>query len=196
MSESREVKGEEQSGFRTPIKMTLRPVGIIKNRVEEPFLVAGDEGLEMRGEFDSTMDHVRELRQAISEIVIDERLVDILDGIEEYSHLVILYWAHKVPEEGRSLTRVHPMGRREIPEVGIFSTCSPARPNPVLMTVVRLSRRRGNVLEVAGVDAVDGSPVVDIKPYVKESYPKERVTVPDWMERLQNEVHGSGPGND
>jgi len=196
LSEDNNAHSEEQSGFRTPIKMTLRPVGIIKNRVEEPFLVAGDEGLEMRGEFDSTMDHVREVRQAISEIVIDERLVDILDGIEEYSHLVILYWAHKVPEEGRSLTRVHPMGRRDIPEVGIFSTCSPARPNPVLMTVVRLCGRRGNVLEVAGVDAVDLSPVVDIKPYVKESFPKERVRVPDWMERLQNEVHGSGPGND
>src|SRR5690606_1748912 len=111
--------------------------------------------------FNSTMDHVREMRQSISEIVIDERLVALLDGIEEYSHLMVLYWAHKVPEEGRSLTRVHPMGRSEIPEVGIFSTCSPARPNPVLTTVVRLSRRRENVLEVAGLDAVDGSPVID-----------------------------------
>jgi tRNA-Thr(GGU) m(6)t(6)A37 methyltransferase TsaA len=175
--------------------MTLLPVGIIKNRVEEPFLVAGDAGLEMRGEFDATMDHVREVRQAISEIVIDERLAGLLDGIEEYSHLLLLYWAHKVPEESRSLTRVHPMGRKDIPEVGIFSTCSPARPNPVLTTVVWLSRRRGNVLEVAGLDAVDGSPVVDIKPYVKDSYPQEGVRVPDWMEQLQNEVRGRGRGD-
>jgi tRNA-Thr(GGU) m(6)t(6)A37 methyltransferase TsaA len=195
LSEDNDARSEEQSDFRTPIKMTLQPVGIIKNRVEEPFLVAGDEGLEMRGKFDATMDHVREVRQAISEIVIDERLVDILDGIEEYSHLVVLYWAHKVPEEGRSLTRVHPMGRRDIPEVGIFSTCSPARPNPVLTTVVRLWGRKENVLEVAGLDAVDGSPVVDIKPYVKDSYPQEGVRVPDWMERLQNEVGGRGRGD-
>jgi tRNA-Thr(GGU) m(6)t(6)A37 methyltransferase TsaA len=195
LSESNDTRSEEKSGFRMPIKMTLLPVGIIKNRIEEPFLVAGDEGLEMRGEFDSTMDHVREVRQAISEIVIDERLVDILDGIEEYSHLVVLYWAHRVPEEGRSLTRVHPMGRRDITEVGIFSTCSPARPNPVLTTVVQLCGRRENVLEVAGLDAVDGSPVVDIKPYVKDSYPQEGVKVPDWMKRLQNEVSGRGRGD-
>ncbi|MDD3566749.1 MAG: tRNA (N6-threonylcarbamoyladenosine(37)-N6)-methyltransferase TrmO, partial [Methanothrix sp.] len=73
MSENRDVQSEEQPGLKTPVEMTLLPVGIIKNRVEEPFLVAGDAGLEMRGEFDATMDHVREVRQAISEIVIDER---------------------------------------------------------------------------------------------------------------------------
>ncbi len=188
MSEDNDAHSEEQSGFRAPITMMLLPVGIIKNRIEEPFLVAGDAGLEMRGEFDSTMNHVREVRQAISEIVIDETLAGILDGIEEYSHLVVLYWAHKVPEEGRSLTRVHPMGRRDIPQVGVFSTCSPARPNPVLTTVVRLCGRRENVLEVAGLDAVDGSPVVDIKPYVKDSHPQEGVRVPDWMEQLQKEM--------
>jgi tRNA-Thr(GGU) m(6)t(6)A37 methyltransferase TsaA len=188
LSESRDITGEEQSGFRVPIKMTLLPVGIIKNRIEEPFLVAGDAGLEMRGKLDATMEHVRETRQAISEIVIDETLADTLDGIEEYSHLVVLYWAHKVPEEGRSLVKVHPMGRSEIPSVGIFSTCSPARPNPVLTTVVRLCGRRENVLEVAGLDAVDGSPVVDIKPYVKDFYPQSGVRIPDWMEHLQNEV--------
>jgi len=188
LSENRDITGEGQSGFSAPIKMTLLPVGIIKNRIEEPFLVAGDAGLEMRGELDATMEHVRETRQAISEIVIDEGLAGILDGIEEYSHLVVLYWAHKVPEGGRSLVKVHPMGRSEIPEVGIFSTCSPARPNPVLTTVVLLCGRRENVLEVAGLDAVDGSPVVDIKPYVKDFYPQNGVRIPDWMEYLQNEV--------
>nr|WP_228369604.1 tRNA (N6-threonylcarbamoyladenosine(37)-N6)-methyltransferase TrmO [Methanothrix harundinacea] len=192
MREDDDLRDEEQTGFIKPTDMTLRPVGLIKNRIDELSLVAGGAGLEMRGELDATMEQVREVRQAISEIVIDETLTGILDGIEEYSHLVVLYWAHKVPEEGRSLVKVHPMGRKDIPEVGIFSTCSPARPNPVLTTVVRLCGLRGNVLEVAGLDAVDGSPVVDIKPYVKDSYPKDGVTVPDWMERLQNEVRGRG----
>lgn len=188
--------GNEGAEGKMPLCMTLLPVGIIKNRIEEPILVAGNVGLEIRGKFDATMDHAREVRQAISKIVIDEKLVDILDGIEEYSHLMVLYWAHKVPEEGRSLTKVHPMGRSEIPELGIFSTCSPARPNPVLTSVVRLCGRRGNVLEVAGLDAIDGSPVVDIKPYVKDSYPQEGVRVPDWMERLQKEVRGKRHGNE
>ena len=188
MSENNDICGEEQVERKTSLDMKLKPVGIIKNKIEEPFLVARDGDLEVRGKLDATMDHVREIRQEISEIVIDESLVDILDGIEEYSHLMVLYWAHKVPEQGRSLTKVHPMGRKDISLMGVFSTCSPARPNPVLTTIVQLCRRKENVLEVTGLDAVDGSPVIDIKPYVKDSYPQEGVTIPDWMEQLQNEV--------
>jgi len=83
---------------------------------------------------------------------------------------------------------VHPMGRADIPKTGIFSTCSPARPNPVLATVVRLHARRGNVLEVTGLDAVDGSPLIDIKPYVPSHYPQADVRVPAWMEELMKEI--------
>ena len=188
MSENEDRCDGEQTECKTLIDMRLKPVGIIKNNINEPFLVAVDGGLEMQGKLDPTMEQVREIRQLISEIVIDKSLVDILDGVEEYSHLIVLYWAHKVPEKSRSLTKVHPMGRKDIPSMGIFSTCSPARPNPVLTTVVRLCGRRENVLEVVGMDAVDGSPVVDIKPYVKSFYPQEGVKIPKWMEQLQNEV--------
>ena len=80
------------------------------------------------------------------------------------------------------------MGREDISKRGIFCTCSPARPNPVLMTVVRLKGRKGKVLEVLGLDAVDGSPVVDIKPYVKDFYPQASVCIPEWMQQLQEEV--------
>ncbi|HPE52295.1 MAG TPA: TrmO family methyltransferase, partial [Methanothrix soehngenii] len=68
------------------------------------------------------------------------------------------------------------------------------RPNPVLMTVVHLKGRKGNVLEVLGLDAVDGSPVIDIKPYVKDFFPQEDVHIPEWMQRLQEEVNkGKSP---
>ncbi len=168
--------------------MTLQPVGVIHNTVQEPFLVAGRDGIAMREGHDASMSHVRSTREAISEIVVDEDRIGVLDGVEEYSHLMVFYWGHKVPEESRSLTHVHPMGRTDIPKVGIYATCSPARPNPVLMTVVRLHARRGNVLEVAGLDAVDGSPVVDIKPYVPAQFPGGEVRVPAWMDRLMREV--------
>jgi len=168
--------------------IVLRPVGIIENKIERPFLVAGGNGLKMQGDLEDALRKTDETPEEISNIIIDEGLSGILEGIEEYSHLIILYWAHKVPEEGRSLTRVHPMGREDIPEKGIFCTCSPARPNPVLMTVVRLKGRRGNVLEVFGLDAVDGSPVVDIKPYVKEVFPQEGLRIPEWMQQLQENV--------
>lgn len=79
------------------------------------------------------------------------------------------------------------MGRECFSKVGIFATCSPARPNPILMTVVRLHGIRGNVLEVTGLDAVDGSPVVDIKPYVRNFYPEDKISIPEWMQQIHKE---------
>ncbi len=168
--------------------IVLRPVGVIKNRIDKPFLVADGNGLKIDGDLEDALEKIDETLEEVSNIIIDESLADILEGIEEYSHLIILYWAHKVPEDGRSLAKVHPMGREDITEKGIFCTCSPARPNPVLMTVVRLKGRKANVLEVFGLDAVDGSPVIDIKPYVKDFYPQEGVRIPVWMQQLQDEV--------
>ncbi len=82
------------------------------------------------------------------------------------------------------------MGRNEFPLVGIFSTCSPARPNPVLMSVVRLCGRQDNILQVMCLDAIDGSPVIDIKPYVKNWHSQEEVRTPDWMQRIMKEFDG------
>ncbi len=174
--------------------IVLRPVGIIKNRIEKPFLVVSGDGLKMQGDLEKALGKIDEMPEEVSIIIIDDGLAGILDGVEEYSHLIILYWAHKVPVEGRSLTKVHPMGREDIPEKGIFCTCSPARPNPVLMTVVRLKGRRGNMLEVFGLDAVYGSPVVDIKPYVKDIFPQEGVRIPEWMQQLQEDVSKAKSG--
>lgn len=168
--------------------MILRPVGFIRNTVQEPFLVAGRDGISMREGPDASRTHIRRVKEAISEIVVDENRIGLLDGIEEYSHITVLYWGHLVPEESRAVDRVHPMGRTDIPRTGVFSTCSPARPNPVLSTVVRLHARCGNILEVAGLDAVDGSPLIDIKPYVPAQYPQTDVRVPAWMDGLMNEI--------
>ncbi len=110
-----------------------------------------------------------------------------MDGIEDFSHVMVLYWAHCIPPESRSLTKIHPMGRKEFPLMGIFATCSPARPNPVLATVVQLLERNGNVLKVKGLDAVDGSPVIDIKPFAPGFYPSEEVKTSEWMEQIQKE---------
>lgn len=127
---------------------------------------------------------VRKLKTKVSMIVLHPEFSDLLTGIDEYSHLVVLYWGHLVSGEDRSITRVHPMGRKEIPKKGIFCTASPLRPNPVLTTVVRLVKHEGNILNVAGLDAVDQSPVLDIKPYVKEFYPDEKTRIPKWMAQI------------
>ena len=172
----------------THSSLMLRPVGVIKSKIKEPFLTAGDDGIKMQKQSDDAIAEYHKTRLEMSEIVIHEKWMDLLDGIEAYSHLVVLYWAHRIPEQSRALTRVHPMGRKKFPLVGIFCTCSPARPNPILMSVVRLCVRKENVLTVTGLDAVDGSPVVDIKPYVKAFYPQQEITIPEWMTRLLQEV--------
>lgn len=174
-----------------PHGIVLRPVGIIESKIKEPVLAAVEDGIQLQGELKETRAAIREMDREISRIVINEELKSVLDGIEGYSHLIILYWAHKVPEKSRCLTKVHPMGRRELPLVGIFGTCSPVRPNPVLMTVVRLCGQKQNVLEVTGLDAVDGAPVVDIKPYVKSLYPQEGVVIPEWMRQIVSEMEES-----
>jgi tRNA-Thr(GGU) m(6)t(6)A37 methyltransferase TsaA len=175
----------------TPSPLTLRPVGIVKNSIKKPFLVAGPEGLGLREGIDKVREEVRRLGKNISTIAVDKDMTDILDGIDAYSHLLVLYWAHETTEESRALKQVHPMGRKEIPKTGIFCTCSPARPNPVLVCVVRLIRKNGNLLDVYDLDAIDGSPVIDIKPYVKEWYPQEDVMIPRWMQRLVAEVEAA-----
>jgi len=173
--------------------LILRPVGRVRNKVKEPILAAKDDDIELQEKVENMRAKIREIEEMVSEIIIDDSLAGLLDGVEEYSHLVVLYWAHHSPAKSRALTKVHPMGRRELPLKGIFSTCSPARPNPVLTTVVRLRERKGNILRVNGLDAVDGSPVIDIKPYVKEFYPQEDVSIAGWMQRIQDELADPGP---
>ncbi|MBN2418424.1 MAG: tRNA (N6-threonylcarbamoyladenosine(37)-N6)-methyltransferase TrmO [Deltaproteobacteria bacterium] len=170
--------------------MILRVVGIICNNIKEPFLKAGDDGIKMQGSMDEIKKRVNESTNAVSEIIIGKQYIKLLDGIEEYSHLMVLYWGHRVPEASRLLTRVHPMGRKENPLRGIFSTCSPARPNPILMTVVRLHKREENILKVSGLDAIDRTPVIDIKPYVMDFYPRKEVRIPGWMRKIIDENYG------
>ena len=164
--------------------MILRPIGIVRNNVTAPPLVAGKDGLKLNGEFEETMEKFRDVPDAVSEIILKEEYVELCEDSEQYSHLVIIYWGHEITEEGRSLKKVHPMGVTTNPLTGLFCTSSPARPNPVLTKVVPLVGVNGNVLTVRGLDAIDKSPVIDIKPYVREFYPQDGIRVPDWMQKI------------
>ncbi len=165
-------------------EMMLKPIGVVRSDIKEPSLVAHSGDLNWEGK-ERPSSHST---QNVSEIVIAPEYDGILDGIEEFSHLLVLYWAHKVDAQGRSLTKVHPMGRKDMPLVGVFATCSPARPNPVLAIAVRLLARNGCTLQVEGLDAVDGSPVVDIKPYLPSYYAVPDAQLSDWMNQLIEEM--------
>ena len=83
--------------------------------------------------------------------------------IEHCEHLWVLFWMHALPEEERQVLQVHPRGDRARPLTGVFATHSPMRPNPIGMTRVKLVRREGLRLVVEGLDALAGSPVIDLK---------------------------------
>ncbi len=87
-------------------------------------------------------------------------------------------------EEGRYHPKVHPGGRKDYPLVGVFATRLPARPNPICVTTAELLERKGNVLKVRGLDAVDGSPLVDIKPHLPSYDAPSNVRLPDWVKAL------------
>ncbi len=176
---------------REAMEILLKPVGCVRSTLVQPELHADADDIVLKEGNEGARERVEMVAKNISEIVIETCFDGILDGIEEFSHILVLYWPHLVPEESRSLLKVHPMGRTDLPMKGIFSTCSPARPNPILVTAVKLLSRVGNTLSVEGLEAVDGSPIIDIKPYMTHYYRPEGVAMAGWMEKLLEEV-GAG----
>ncbi len=166
------------------MELILKPVGIVQSDIKEPSLRARSGDLNWEGKEPPSSHSTTNM----SQIVIDLEYAGILDGIEDFSHLLVLYWAHKVSATARKLRKVHPIGRKDLPLVGVFATCSPARPNPVLAIVVRLVKREGPTLHVEGLDAIDGSPVIDIKPYLPSYYSVPDAKLSDWMEKLIEEL--------
>lgn len=130
-----------------------------------------------------------------STVVVDAEYADGLDGIEDFSHIIVICYLHRQGEENRRRLRVHPQGREDLPLVGVFATRSPKRPNPIAITVVPLLRREGNALRVKGLDMAHGTPVLDIKPYLTRGDRVENPRVADWLHRLW-EAHDKGDSAD
>lgn len=145
-------------------EIRLKPIGTVRNQEQE---IGG-----------------RDWSKVVSEIVLDQTLAPGLDGLSEFSHIIVLFWMHRVSDQSRTILKVHPQGRAELPLVGVFTTRSPSRPNPVGIAVVRLLDCRGNTLKVEGLDALDGTPVIDIKPFMPPRDLVGEVRVPDWVARL------------
>ncbi len=169
-------------------EMLLRPVGFVRNEIKDPMPGAGERGVELKLRIDKTREYLRRIQDTVSELVINPEFSELLEGTEGFSHILVLYWPHLIDPARRGLKQIHPMGREDLPLQGIFATCSPARPNPVLVSAVRLLDRQDNILRVMGFDALDGSPIIDIKPYVLNYRCAENPTVPAWMEQIHREL--------
>jgi len=124
-------------------------------------------------------------KMRISEIVILPELSEALDGLADYSHVYVLFWLHEISREKRLTLKIYPRGREDLPLVGVFAVRSNIRPNPIGLTVVELLKVEGNVVTVRGLDAFDGTPVLDIKPYDSWDVVKD-VKVPGWWLTLED----------
>ena len=108
---------------------------------------------------------VEKVEDEFSTILIYPQYVTGLNGIDTYKRLYILYWLHEGDNPARRATlKVVPRHHGVTEERGVFSTHSPHRPNPIGLTTVDLLNIEGNKLLVHGLDAFEGSPIVDIKP--------------------------------
>lgn len=170
--------------------LQLTPVGVVHSPIATPMLTADESGLTLDERMDRIKEYHRRVKETVCRLEIFPRWVELLDGIEGFSHILVLYWPHLIDPARRGLKKVHPMGRKNLPQQGIFATCSPARPNPVLVSAVPLVGRKDHFLEVRGLEAVDGSPLIDIKPYSKAYLQVEDLRVPAWMAQIHREIEG------
>lgn len=167
---TREVKG-----------YLVKPIGVVRSSYREASLTLQDQDLKLDRD---VLIKTKTGKGGISELIIKKEYEGCLDGIEDFSHIVVLYWAHRISDEERYIPKVHPAGRKEYPKVGVFATRGPARPNPICSTAVELLERKGNVLKVKSLDALDGSPIIDIKFHHPSYDAPLNVRWPDWMKEL------------
>ena len=102
------------------------------------------------------------MSEEISEIEIHPNYADGLLKIEQNKYLIVLYWAHLAK---RDILKTIPPAAKELH--GVFASRSPGRPNPLSLCIAELIERKGNILRVKNIDALDGSSVIDIKPYTQ-----------------------------
>ncbi|MGD0070307.1 MAG: tRNA (N6-threonylcarbamoyladenosine(37)-N6)-methyltransferase TrmO [Candidatus Bathyarchaeia archaeon] len=143
-------------------KIVLNPIGYVKTEA------VGDEVKD---------------KSRTSQIVLRDNLVEALDCITGFSHLFVLFWLSQIPDEQRMIMKVHPRGRMDMPLLGVFATRTNFRPNPIGLTLVELLKVEGNTLTVRGLDAFDGTPILDIKPFDSWDTAKN-ARVPDWWIKL------------
>ena len=137
----------------------LEPIAYVKNNRTEPI----DDNW-------STIESIIELT--------DDLLEDCFDGIEDFSHLEVIYYFNKSTKT--LIGSEHPRENPKYPKVGIFAQRKKDRPNHIGATIVNLIRRERGKLIVTNLDAIDGTPVLDIKPVFKEFLPMGEVQQPEW----------------
>jgi tRNA (adenine37-N6)-methyltransferase len=149
-----------------PQSIEFSPIGIVHSPVVEPV----DDiwgGVQCRIDLDSS-----------------RFTPDCLAGLADFSHVEVIFFFHRVPESEIVTGSRHPRNQRDYPRVGIFAQRGKNRPNRVGVTICRLVSIDNLSLEVDGLDAIDGTPVLDIKPYMQEFAARGEIRQPQWVGEL------------
>ncbi|MFC1898942.1 tRNA (N6-threonylcarbamoyladenosine(37)-N6)-methyltransferase TrmO [Chloroflexota bacterium] len=146
------------------MKIHVEPIGYVENSINTPI----DSGWA----------------KVESSIVLQEDLKPTLSGLNEFSHVVVVFWMHQAKPPSVLVRK--PQNRNDMPEIGILSQRSKHRPNPIGVTAVQLVRINGCCIVVHGLDAINGTPVLDIKPYYPEYDGRPEAIVPEWVNRLMS----------
>jgi tRNA-Thr(GGU) m(6)t(6)A37 methyltransferase TsaA len=151
--------------------------------------VSSEQGINMNSigivKTKATGDEIRD-KTHLSQIFLDCELTPALEGITGFSHMFVLFWLHQITLKQRETIKVHPRGRKDMPLLGVLATRTNLRPNPIGLTLCELVKVESNVLTVRGLDAYDGTPVLDVKPYDTWDC-AQNARMPDWWLKLDRE---------
>ena len=143
------------------MEITLKTIGVAKNREQQ---------------------HFGDWSQVATDLVMNEEYKEALEGLEDYSHLIVVYWMHEVTTCD---IRHVPQGKvGEVPEVGILACRCPQRPNPIGITTTQIISIKDNVVTVRGLDVINNTPILDIKPYTPQYDAAQDAKVPEWVNKL------------
>jgi len=144
------------------LQICMEPIGYVANSIDSPM----DFGWA----------------KVESKIVLRKELAPALSGLDDFSHLLVVFWMHQA--EPPLVLQRRPQNRDDMPNVGLFSQRSKHRPNPIGVTAVPLVKVSGCEVVVRGLDAVNGTPVLDIKAYYPHYDSPDEVREPEWVDRL------------
>jgi len=150
------------------VNIELQPIGFVRSTrsaVEDDYWGEEESGITLSDQFGP----------------------DALQGLTDFSHAEVIFFLSQV-EPAKIVTGArHPRNNKDWPEVGIFAQRTKNRPNRIGVTICRIIRVEGNKLYVAELDAIDGTPVLDIKPVMAEFLPKGEIRQPRWSHELMRE---------
>ncbi len=143
------------------MEVKLKTIGFVKNQEKQ---------------------HFGDWSKIVTDLVVDHKYKDALKGLEDYSHLIVVYWMHKIKTCD---IRHVPQGKiNEVPEVGIFACRCPQRPNPIGISTVEILGIKNSIITVKGLDTIENTPILDIKPYTPQYDAASNVKTPDWVSKL------------